>query len=420
MKVLWICSNPVRAARLLGVPPALGCGWMAALEGALEELAEIDLDIAFPWHEPRVRRIESGRHGYLPFPAYPRGGRLRQLLFDVSCRLDPDSEVDHLLRAIELSQPEMIHVWGTEDFYGLVAERSDLPVLIELHGLRGACADAYCSGLSRVDLLLHGSPKRLVNGRSLLHTYYRYRRTAVRERRILAAARYISGRTRWDRELSTAMAPGARYFHADRVLREPFYRAAWKRREGDGELRLVSTLRGNAYKGVEVVARCAELLGRRYAGRLRWTLAGIRKGEEIHRIVERKLGVSFDQLGIRLPGRLAAEEVARRLVEADLFVHPSWIDNSPNSVGEAMLVGIPLIATRVGGIPSLVEDGEDGLLVSAGEPGQLADAVLRLAADHDLGDRLAAAARRRARRRHDPAAVAASVVEIYRQVVAGD
>lgn len=416
MRVLWICSSPALGASLLGSANSLVGGWVAELEGALRRHGGVELAVAFPWDQADVDRLENGNHAYLPFPSYPRGSRLRRLLADLSCRLEPEGEVEHLERVVELSRPDLVHVWGTEAFYGLIAEHCGLPVLIELQGLRNPCVEAYCSGLSRLDLLRYGSRKRLLNGRSLLHTYYRYRRSAARERRILARARYVSGRTDWDRMVAAVLAPGARYFHSDRVLRPPFYPAEWRPRSPAGGLRLVSTLRGNAYRGIETVARCAALLGERLGG-LRWTLVGVRRGEEVHRLVERKLGLRFERLGIELAGRQPADEVVRQLLAADAFVLPSRIENSPNSLCEAMLIGMPVVATRVGGIPSLVADGEEGLLVPPGDPWALAGAALRLVAEPDLGERLGAAARRRALRRHDPEAVAATVVGIYRQVV---
>ncbi len=418
MRVLWLCSTPALGAELLGVPATHGGGWVAALEAAIKERPGIDLSIGFPWNESRVRQIEAGRHRYLPYPRYPRGSRLRRLLVDASCRLEPASEIEHLERVVELSRPDLIHVWGTEAFFGLLAERCSLPVLVEIQGVRTACAEAYCSGLTRLDLLRYGSPKRLLNGRSLLHTYYRYRRSAVRERRILGRARFVSGRTEWDRLRCAALAPCARYFHCDRVLRPSFYRARWRRGIRNGPLRVVSTLRGNAYKGIETVAGAAALLERTLGRGLEWSLIGIRPGEEVHHVVERKLGVSFERLGIKLVGRQPVEQVVRRLLDGDLFAMPSRIENSPNGLCEAMMVGMPVVSSDVGGVPSLLEHGREGLLVPAGDPSALAGALRRLAEDHQLAERLAAAARRRARKRHDRSTVAATLEGIYREVLA--
>jgi glycosyltransferase involved in cell wall biosynthesis len=394
-----------------------GLGWIGALEQALERQGDLELGIAFPWPVAEVEVRSVHQHVYYAFPRYPRGGRLRQLLFDVSCRLEPERETRHLERIVERHRPDLIHVWGTEPFFGLVAAKVEVPVLFELQGPRTPNTAAYLSGLTKLDLLRHGSRKRLLNGRSLLHRYYRYRRSAVRERRMLLAARFVSGRTAWDRTIGAVLAPEARYFHADRVLRPPFYQARRQPPPDDGPLELISTLRGNAYKGFETVAECAGLLRRLLPRAPRWTILGASSDDEIHRVVERKLGIAFAALGVEFAGRQPAGEVASRLAAAHAFVHPSRADNSPNGVCEAMIVGLPVVSTNVGGIPSLVTDGHDGLLVPPGDPWAMAAAIRRLAADPTLAARLGAAARATATRRHDPAAIAATTLSIYREIL---
>lgn len=419
MRILWLCSTPALGAEIVGAPAAQVGGWVAALEGAVKQYTEVELSIGFPWDEPTVRRIQVDRHEYLPFPRYPRGGRLQRLLVDASCRLEPPSEIDHLQRIIELSRPDLIHVWGTETFFGLVADRTDLPVLIDIQGPRTPYTHAYFAGLTKKDVVRYGSLKHLMNGRSLLHRYYRYRRSAARERHMLGLARFVSGRTDWDHQICRTLAPQARYFHCDRVLRPDFYRVQWRRRPAAEPLRIVSTLRGNTYKGVETVARCAALLQAMLSRGFSWTLVGIRPGEEIHRIIERKLGVSFDQLGIHLPGRKSADQVAGQLLESDLYVLPSRIENSPNGLCEAMMVGLPIVSTNSGGTPSLVDHDKEALLVPPGDPWAMAGAIQQIAKDTELGDRLASASRELALRRHDPAAVAQRVMSIYRVILDG-
>ncbi|HWB07627.1 MAG TPA: glycosyltransferase family 1 protein [Pirellulales bacterium] len=94
-------------------------------------------------------------------------------------------------------------------------------------------------------------------------------------------------------------------------------------------------------------------------------------------------------------GYLQGEELATAYASADAFVYASETETMGNVVLEAMASGLPVIAPRAGGIPSLLEDGEDGLLFAPGDP---ADAVASLKAvlgDEALRRRLAAAARRR-------------------------
>jgi len=95
-------------------------------------------------------------------------------------------------------------------------------------------------------------------------------------------------------------------------------------------------------------------------------------------------------LRLVLPGRL--EDIRDLLGALDLFVLPSHAEAMPLSLLEAMSAHLPIVATRVGGIPEAIQDGASGLLVPPRDPSALAEALGRLAADRELSRRLAAAA----------------------------
>jgi len=78
------------------------------------------------------------------------------------------------------------------------------------------------------------------------------------------------------------------------------------------------------------------------------------------------------------------KDLYRVMKSADLFVLPSHAEGTPRVITEAMAVGLPIIATSVGGIPEQVEDGKNGLLIEPKNPDQLAEAILRLLNDREL------------------------------------
>ena len=89
------------------------------------------------------------------------------------------------------------------------------------------------------------------------------------------------------------------------------------------------------------------------------------------------------------------DDTARLMVGADLFVLPSHQEGLPVALMEAMSAGLPVVATTVGGVPGVVTDGEEGLLVAPGDPGALADAVAAVAGDAALRAAMAGASARR-------------------------
>ena len=87
-------------------------------------------------------------------------------------------------------------------------------------------------------------------------------------------------------------------------------------------------------------------------------------------------------------GRIENEQVARLYQSADIVINPSLADNMPNSVLEALASGVPVVSTRVGGVPYLVQDEKTALLVPPGDVDAMAKAVVRLLETPELADRL--------------------------------
>lgn len=121
-------------------------------------------------------------------------------------------------------------------------------------------------------------------------------------------------------------------------------------------------------------------------------------------------------LGIDVSFQGFVDGVRERLEDVDLFVLPSRAENFPIAVLEAMAVGLPVVATRVGGVPELVADEETGLLVEPGDAPQLAAAIERCAADPELRRVLGERGARRVAEQFDPAETARRVVQLYRHL----
>lgn len=120
---------------------------------------------------------------------------------------------------------------------------------------------------------------------------------------------------------------------------------------------------------------------------------------------------------VKFLGVLSAGQIAEELRHATVYVHPTYIDNSPNSLAEAMCVGVPCVASKVGGITSMVRDRFNGLLFEAGNIGQFSEKVCRVITDAKLAESLGRNAHQTAITRHDPGKITATILDIYRAVL---
>lgn len=120
---------------------------------------------------------------------------------------------------------------------------------------------------------------------------------------------------------------------------------------------------------------------------------------------------------IEVLGRVAAGRVAEIRQRALVTVAPSRYDNYPNTVLEGAAFGVPMVASAVGGIPEIVQDGESALLVPSADPDALAAALGRLLDDPLLAARLGAAAGERLRREFNGDRIVALNMEVYNETI---
>ncbi len=135
---------------------------------------------------------------------------------------------------------------------------------------------------------------------------------------------------------------------------------------------------------------------------------GIERRELERTVEELRLRNHFLFLGRR-------DDVPNILACCDLFVLPSWAEGLPNSVLEAMAAGVPVVATRVGGIPEIIADGVGGLLVPAQDSRALAAAIAQLLRDPQRAQRFAEVAQERARTEFSYERLLAALDRLYRE-----
>lgn len=417
MKVLWFTNieMPAVRARMCRDAESSG-GWMESLRTSLRSHVSVSLGMAAAGPSAFGAFAEDGvRYYHLAAPPELTG--LAGIVRHWGHRLDDAGLLAQAREVIDEFGPDLIHVHGSERPYGLLAGMVTTPVLISLQGVLAACSRAYLKGIPATDVLRDVSSSEFAKGRGLVHAGWNMSKAARRESVILHECSYFAGRTAWDAEIVSAANPGAHYYHLEEVLRPEFYGPRWRPR-AEGPLVVYTTGSPAPYKGLIYLLEAVALMRATVRPDVRLRIGGGVEGSEMWPVALRavqRLGLDD---AVQWLGPLSAAGIVAELMEASVFVHPSFVDNSPNSLAEAMIVGLPSVASAVGGIPSMVTDGRDGLLVKPGDVRGLAATVSALAADPARAAGLGREACRRATERHDPQAVGLSTMTIYDDVVA--
>jgi glycosyltransferase involved in cell wall biosynthesis len=155
-------------------------------------------------------------------------------------------------------------------------------------------------------------------------------------------------------------------------------------------------LRGtdSTYYDAVTAIRAFALVQQRYA-EATLTVAG-REGDRARFC--RELVVRLGLRGVDFVGMVPKREIPRLGDGHDIHMHAAFVDNMPVTVLEMWACGLPTVATRVGGVPHLIRDGADGILVDCGDYRAMAEACLRLLSNRELADRLSRSGRARAER----------------------
>jgi glycosyltransferase involved in cell wall biosynthesis len=410
IRVLWFANTPGLSAGYLKISLAAG-GWISALQQAVEAVPECQLGFVF-YTGQTMEPFEYGKTWYYPVRPLGKSKRTR-LLNRIKGRAETDENLPVFLKAIEQFKPDLIHVHGTEFPFGLILrEVREIPVVVSIQGNLTVYREKYLAGLP-----LPGFWRGLRTGYPFYKADYKiWKKRMEVEKEILLRTNYVFGRTDWDRRVAGVLAPEAVYFHVDEVIRPKFYELDWAAGKRDTG-RFFTTSSPSIYKGFETIIDTARLLVGS-AVEFEWRVAGLKADDPLVRLTckERKVD-RLEALNIRLLGTLSEEAVADQLLMSDAYIQVSHIENSPNSVCEAMLAGVPVIASFAGGTGSLLKDGVHGVLVQDGDPYVLAGAMREVLEQPEKHAAMAAEGRRVAQRRHDPETIVTSMLERYREII---
>lgn len=410
MRILWFEVTP--PARYVNSDTIIA-GWQDSLETIVKEISGAELFIAFIASPGSiVKTIENVTY----IPLHIRFSLIEKFRKKVSWGIDAIKIEEAGRKVIDKYKPDIVQVFGCERPFGLIANKTTIPVVIHIQGSIVSYYNAlYPPKYNGYTLLKSAGLNIWQQINNFLQSYRDHSRMII-ERKIWKSVTYYMGRTEWDYALTRVMNPSAHYFHVNEALRHIFIDSdlVWKYKE-DNKIKIFSTGCSTYWKGIDVMLKTAHVL-KEMGIDFEWNVAGSMT-DYLRNTVEKKEKLSFTECGINVLGFLNADKMVQFLINSTMMVHTAYIENSPNSICEAQCLGVPIIATYVGGIPTLIRHGIDGELVPANDPWQIAFRIVSLSKDIQRMRNYSEQARKVAIERHSPSLIRKQICECYHEII---
>lgn len=414
MRILWVVSQilPDVAEKLKVNRSGFG-GWVNSMLQRLKSVQNIELIVAACSNQVKeIVRFETGNIKYCVLPIVGKNKNVNR---------------DDCRRIISEYKPDLIHIEGTEFAISeRFSEMSECTNLVSLQGIINAYEPYQYGDLPIADFMFSISLSKLITGWSLFfrkHLLFNCRLKT--ERNTIANADNIMGRTLWDRAHSYVFNRKANYYSCNRILRPSFYKRLWQYEKCNKH----SIFVGNGYsalKGGHVVIRAVKLLAEEYPD-ITLNFAGADPYIHSHRDAKKKIGYSYYlrhmlrdstlKHRVRFLGEQNEKKMADELIKTNVYVLSSIIENSPNTLGEAMIMGVPCVSAYTGGAAEMAADEKEALIYRAGDAEMLAWQIKRVFDMKDKVSDMCRAAREHALITHDPDRNLEALVSAYKAIL---
>ncbi len=417
MKILWTVNLiPAEVSVKLGMSAEVLGGWVESMAAQLRKNSEVELGIVCKC-EKNINFLET-INGITYFSLhYTPSTSLSEL----------EKKCDKIVSGFK---PDIINIEGTEFLHAramqLTAKKHGIPAVVSLQGILNG-QYAYQCGQLQIDDMMFSKSLTEIFSAWIMHLrktkWYKPRMSSEKE--IIENADYILGRTTWDRAHSYAINPKAEYYSCNRVLRKPFYENNWD----IDNIQRHSLYVGNGYyalKGVHFAVMALPELIREYPD-IKLYVAGYKpySDNDNRSFLKKGYGAYLKKLikdlgveeHIEFTGPLNAQQVAQKLASVNAYVLCSAIENSPNTLGEAMTVGTPCISAYTGGAPDMAQDGKEALFYRNDDPKLLAWNIKRVFDNDELALSLSEAGKKRALVTHDAEKNAQMLIDAYTDIL---
>lgn len=325
-------------------------------------------------------------------------------------------------------KPDIVHVQGTEMPHGrlYVEANGSHNVVASIQGLTSVYERYFYAGIDFMDMVRKYSLYDLIRSTSIFAGRKRMKRSGENEEAFFKKLENVIGRTIWDKVHTWAINKELNYYFCNETLRPSFYSARkWNVEECDKHTIFLSQCK-YPIKALHVILKAMPLVLRQFPD------TKLRIGSCIRiipkNLLERLCPTNYGgyllniiksyhlEDKIDFLGNLDESEMVEQYLRCNVFVSPSSIENSPNSLGEAQLLGVPTISSMVGGVEDLTRFGTTTFCYRFEEYEMLAYYICKIfEGDYDINR--FTLAMQDAEIRHSPEKNINNLLNIYKEII---
>lgn len=420
IRVLWICNAIIpQVSEKLNINASTGGGWLNQLSDIFDKRDDTELCIVAPFLQgDELVHITFGNKS--EFYGFPK--KIRE-----PWKYD-DSVEEVFARILAEFKPDLVHIFGTEFPHTLSMVRAfNNPdkTIIHVQGIISAIAKHYTAFLPE-KVVKRYSFRDFIKRDNIEKQQDKFALRGEYEIEAIKKVRQVFHRTEWDEAVIKGINPTACLHYAQEMMRGAFYSGTWNYE--DCEKYSIFISQGNyPLKGLHIMLEALRSVKELHSG-VKLYIAGddiLTVGSFKEKIREsyyskyiRRLIIDWGLAeNVEFTGPLSEEKMKQRYLKSNVFVSASSIENSSNSVAEAMLLGVPIVSSFVGGCTSLIEHGVNGLLYQADAPYMLAYYICEIFQNKDFAKSICKKEVEKARMLYDKELIVENILQTYKEML---
>lgn len=370
MKILWLCNIVLpELCPVFGFRTPYAGGWLSGMWNELKKDSEYELAVCIPIKD-EIYAKDGKYNGYKYYSFQWKG----------ECE-GQEVQISRFKEILDEFNPDIIHIWGTEYIHtnsmikacqnkGMI-ER----VIVNIQGILYKCTEKYTYGLREgyTDKILESMQKR--------------QKYEIESLKVISN---VSGRSEWDKASVLQINSELNYYHCGEILRESFYNGMKWNYDSCEKYTILISQASYPIKGLHMVIKYLAELKNRYPV-LKVKVCGkspLDEDNEYGHIISELIVEYNMESVISFIGVQSEQDILEEYLNANVFLSPSLIENSSNSVCEALTLGVPVVSSRVGGTDSIIDNSNNGLMYDLGEEIKIVDYISQIFENKLLANKL--------------------------------